>query len=116
MDIDGIGFVEAVVIDVGDLNQAMVFWSHVIGEEFGPSFEPTFRRAKLASGLAIVLQQVSEAKTGKNRMHIDIEVPDLEEGLKRIEAIGGRMVSRADNKHGSHIVCADPDGNEFCLG
>lgn len=115
MDNDGIGFVEALVIDVSDLERGIAFWSAVIGQEFGPSVEPNFKRAKLPSGLAIVVQQVAETKTSKNRAHLDIEVADLGIALERVEAIGGTMVDRVDNEHDSHLVCADPDGNEFCL-
>ena len=63
----------------------------------------------------LVLQEFPEAKSGKNRVHLDIEVPDLEEGLNRVNSAGGRLVARVVNEFGGHLVCADPDGNEFCL-
>ena len=111
-----IGHIEAAVIDVRDIERAMTFWSAVVGQEFGPSFEPTFRRAHLPSGLDLVLQEVAEAKSAaKNRVHLDIAVPDLDAALDRVKAIGGAYVDRVHNEHGGHIVCADPDGNEFCL-
>ena len=37
--------IEAVVIDVSDIERAIAFRSAVVGLEFGASFEPTFRRA-----------------------------------------------------------------------
>ena len=87
----------------------------LVGQPFGASYEPTFRRATLPSGLHVVLQQASETKSGKNRAHLDIEVVDVDAALGQVRAIGGSFVSRIDNEHGSHIVCADLDGNEFCL-
>lgn len=79
-------------------------------------FEPTFRRAHLPSGLDLVLQQVPEGKTGaNNRVHLDVMVDDLDAALARVEAIGGSYVDRVRNEHGEHILCTDPDGNEFCL-
>ena len=48
-------------------------------------------------------------------MHLDIEVSDLDEALRRVTSVGGRLVTRVDNEFGSLVVCADPDGNEFCL-
>ena len=108
-------FIEAVVLDVSDLGKSAAFWTAIIGGNFGPSFEANFRRAKFKRGPDLVLQEVPEVKSGKNRVHLDIEVPDLEEGLHRVNSAGGRLVTRVDNEFGSHIVCADPDGNEFCL-
>ena len=115
MNLDGIGFVEAIVVDVSDLAKGAAFWGAVTGKEFGPSFEPNFLRARLESGLDLVLQEVADFKTSKNRMHLDIEVTDIEIALESVTAIGGSLVARADNEFGGLIVCADPDGNEFCL-
>ncbi len=115
MSPDGIGFVEAIVIDVADFERAESFWSRLVGCEFGPSFEPTFRRAQLPSGVALVLQHRPDLKDVRNRVHVDVEVEDIDAALARVEAIGGALVSRVENEFGAHIVCADPDGNEFCL-
>ena len=93
----------------------MTFWTAITGLEFGPSYEANFRRARFESGPDLVLQEVAEVKSGKNRVHLDIEVPDLEAGLRRVTSNGGRLVTPVDTEFGGHIVCADPDGNEFCL-
>ena len=42
MNLDGIGFVEAIVVDVGDLAKEAAFWGAVTGKEVGPSFETNF--------------------------------------------------------------------------
>ena len=65
MNPDGIGLVEAIVIDVSDLRIGAAFWSAVTGKEFGPSFETNFLRARSESGLDLVLQEVPDVKTGK---------------------------------------------------
>lgn len=114
-----IGRLEAIVIDICDMPRAEKFWSAVIGLTFGPSFEPQFRRASISKklGLSLVLQLVPEKKTKlKNRLHVDIEVGDLEKALKQVEAAGGKLVRLLLNKHGvPFIVCADPNGNELDL-
>lgn len=112
-----VGRLEAIVIDVVNLERAMQFWSPLMGYAFGPSFTPQCRATVMPeSGIRLVLQQVPETKQAKNHMHIDIEVPDLEQALKQVEALGGRLVRRVHNQGvGSLIVCADPDDNEFCL-
>ena len=73
MNLDGIGFVEAIVIDVSDLAIGAAFWGTVTGKEVGPSFEPNFLRARSESGFDLVLQEVADVKTGKSRMHLDIQ-------------------------------------------
>ena len=108
-------FIEAIVLDVSDLHRAMTFWTSITGRKFCPSYEANFRRTSFDSGPDLVLQEAPEIKSGKNRVHLDIEVPDLGAGLRRVAAAGGHLVTRADNEFGSHVVCADPDGNEFCL-
>ena len=115
MNLGGIGFVEAIIIDVSDLAIGAAFWAAVTGKVFGPSYEPNFLRARSESGLDLVLQGVADVKTGKNRLHLDIQVTDIEIALESVIAIGGSLVARADNEFGGLVVCADPDGNEFCL-
>ncbi len=111
-----IGRLEAIVIDVTDIDRASAFWSALMGQDFGASFEPNFRRAKLPIGVDLVLQEVPELKAGKNRVHLDIDVTNLSASLERVLAIGDRPVQRVDNTNGDPlVVCADPDGNEFCL-
>jgi predicted enzyme related to lactoylglutathione lyase len=63
------------------------------------------------------LQQVPEAKTGKNRMHLDIETLDIEAEAARLEGLGATRV-QADqiHEHGTNwVLMADPEGNEFCV-
>lgn len=65
----------------------------------------------------IVFEEVTEAKTLKNRVHIDVNPVgcDQAEELERLLALGA---TRADVGQGDDvpwIVLADPEGNEFCL-
>ena len=115
MDEGGVGIIEALVIDVSDLTRGAAFWAAISGMEFGPSFEANFLRASWEAGPDLVLQQVAEVKIGKNRVHLDVRVTDVEMALKTVETLGGSLVARADNEFGELLVCADPDGNEFCL-
>ena len=115
MNAAGIGFFEAIVIDVSNLAKGASFWGAITGKDFGPSFEPNFLRARSESGPDLVLQEVGDVKSGKNRIHLDIRVTDINIALESVVAIGGSLVARADNEFGGLLVCADPDGNEFCL-
>jgi hypothetical protein len=53
---------------------------------------------------------VPEPKTVKNRIHIDVTAHDLNLALAH-----GALVLRPSDNEVSWTVCADPDGNEFCV-
>jgi predicted enzyme related to lactoylglutathione lyase len=69
-------------------------------------------------GLMLVLQQVPEAKSGKNRAHFDVVVDDLDGATTQVEELGGRWIEPGTTHEleGFSWRCmADPEGNEFCL-
>ena len=111
-----IGFLEAVVVDVADVDRAAAFWSRLLGCTFSASFQPSFRRARLPSGLCFLLQQSDEPKTGKNRVHIDFETDEMDAAVALVVELGGQALHPVDNGLAGFWVCADPDGNEFCIG
>ena len=59
----------------------------------------------------------SDAKTAKNRLHLDIAPPgdgDQAVEVDRLVAIGAKRVDIGQGDV-SWVVMADPDGNEFCV-
>jgi predicted enzyme related to lactoylglutathione lyase len=60
---------------------------------------------------------VPEAKVGKNRVHVDMFVDDLDAATARVEQLGGRWTDRRTLDDGGWIsrIMADPEGNEFCI-
>jgi uncharacterized glyoxalase superfamily protein PhnB len=68
-------------------------------------------------GPPFLLQRVPEAKSGKNRMHVDIETEDVEAEAERLVALGGRIVfPEPVEEFGLRwITLCDPEGNEFDL-
>ncbi|MES4888138.1 VOC family protein [Streptomyces sp. NPDC096012] len=68
-------------------------------------------------GRRLLFQRVPEAKTGKNRLHLDLHPG---EGLRaqevaRLEALGARVLREVKEASGAWVVMADPEGNEFCV-
>ncbi|MFE5211937.1 VOC family protein [Streptomyces sp. NPDC056600] len=61
------------------------------------------------AGPLIWFNQVSEPKTTKNRMHLDV-TGDPE----RLLALGATLLRRPDEDVHWHVL-ADPEGNEFCV-
>ncbi|WP_433795510.1 VOC family protein [Actinoplanes sp. CA-252034] len=108
-----------VVLDCADLDRSAAFWAAVLGYRAGPVGSGPYRQLLPAdgNGIELLLQRVPEPKTTKNRLHLDLRVPDLDAELARLEALGVRRVT-AEPIHEAgwtwHIL-ADPDGNEFCV-
>jgi hypothetical protein len=62
----------------------------------------------------MVFVNVPEAKTLKNRLHIDLNPDDQTAEVARLEGLGA---TRVDVGQGEvrWVVMADPEGNEFCV-
>ena len=57
---------------------------------------------------------VPEAKSVKNRFHLDLRPGDQAAEVARLVALGARRVDVGQGDV-SWVVLADPDGNEFCV-
>lgn len=66
-------------------------------------------------GRRILFQAVPEAKTVKNRVHLDLLVgPEDEDAeVERLVALGATVVSVHDGQEGRWTLLLDPEGNEF---
>ncbi len=64
----------------------------------------------------LTFQRVAEPKTTKVRIHLDVQVDDIDAGRQQVEDLGGRWTgARHDYAEGVVIVMGDPEGHEFCL-
>src|SRR4051794_24155201 len=82
-----------IVLDCADLDRSAAFWSGALGYAGPPAGTPGPYRQLLPAdgdGPELLLQQVPEPKTGKNRLHLDLRVPDLEDEVARLIALGAR--------------------------
>ena len=106
------------VLDCADPLALADFWAPALGYvsigEVGP-YVALFPDGR--PGPKLLLQRVDEPKVAKNRMHLDIEVPDIEAESARLVDLGATRVSDGTlSEHGSTwILMADPEGNEFCV-
>ena len=106
------------VIDSQDPKGITPFWCGLLEVEvestFGDGQFVVLRPTK--DGLTVGFQLVSEQKTGKNRLHLDLTVDDLDAATAEIEALGGRWIDHGTTHEleGFMWRCmADPEGNEF---
>jgi hypothetical protein len=64
----------------------------------------------------LILATLSESKSGKNRMHLDIQVANLAPELTRLRDLGATVIVEPHDDAGYlTAVLADPQGNEFCV-
>jgi len=111
------GFVSAITIDCLDPGRLAAFWGALLGRLESPSL-PGWRQLGRRGEAAprINFQPVPEPKRGKARIHLDVTVGDIEEGVGSVLRLGGRATGeRHDYDEGVVVVMADPEGNEFCL-
>ena len=106
------------VLDCTDPERLAQFWSSALGYivagragSYVALVDPIRRGPKL------LLQQVPEAKSTKNRMHFDIDTRHVDAEADRLCLIGAtRVDADAHCEHGTRwVVLVDPEGNEFCV-
>lgn len=107
------------VLDCADLDRSAAFWCGVLGYAAAPDANARYRALQPpgGNGVELLLQRVPEPKTAKNRMHLDLRVPDVEAEVARLVALGARRVTDEPIAEDgwTWYVLADPDGNEFCV-
>ena len=106
------------MLDCRDPKALAGFWASALDYvDVGSVENYTLLVPKQSGGPRLLLQKVPEDKAGKNRMHLDVHVPDIEAEAQRLEGLGARRaadqaVSEYDH---SWILMIDPEGNEFCV-
>jgi uncharacterized glyoxalase superfamily protein PhnB len=106
------------VLDCADPSGLATFWAGALGyDNVGSAGSYVMLVDRDRAGPKLLLQQVSEAKSGKNRMHLDIHCDDVDAEVARLEALGAtRQLDDDRREFGMRwVVMADPEGNEFCV-
>jgi predicted enzyme related to lactoylglutathione lyase len=112
---------KAVTFDCANATVVAEFWSAVLGrtidtEPIPPS--PFFVSIGLgdSSRIAYMFIQVPEAKTVKNRTHLDLDSDDIASEVARVISLGATHIHDKDEFGMQWTTLADPEGNEFCIG
>ena len=134
-----------VTIDCARPHELADWWAEALGWEVEPSDEAFIRRMVEAGyateadttthrgvlvwkeGAALrspdpgrprlLFQQVPEAKTVKNRLHLDLRfgTERLEQEVTRLVGMGATELWRGSQGPHTWATLADPEGNEFCV-
>jgi hypothetical protein len=106
---------ENLVIDAEDPGRLARWWAEALGYQITyekPDEVEIRRTPNQLPGLIFV--PVPDAKTTKNRLHIDLRPDDQEAEVERLVNMGARYVD-VGQRNAAWVVLADPEGNEFCV-
>ncbi|WP_409331114.1 VOC family protein [Trujillonella humicola] len=134
-----------VTIDSADPHVLADWWAEALGWEVEPQ-DADFIRRMVAEGHAtedettthrgalvwrlgtalrspdpgrprVLFQRSTEAKAGKNRVHLDLHVgaDRREDEVARLLGMGATQLWRASQGPMQWATLADPEGNEFCV-
>jgi len=108
----------SVVVDCQSPLTLSSFWQALDGGEVDPRTATTdwvsLRDVPRLGYLSF--QKVPEKRTVKNRLHLDLDVEDIEEAVASAVAMGARALGDVvDEGTGLLQVMLDPEGNEFCF-
>ncbi len=87
-----VGRLDEIVVDCRDATKLARFWGALLG------VPPAIRDATWATvrdprnDLVVAFQQVPEPKSGKNRVHVDLRVADIEDARAACVALGATAV------------------------
>ena len=105
-----------VAIDATDTDAVAAFWCAVLGWSELEREDGLISIGPTTGGTGLDVIAVPEAKTVKNRLHLDLRADgDRAEELARLLSLGARRVDVGQASDVTWTVLADPEGNEFCL-
>jgi hypothetical protein len=102
-------------IDCADAAKLARFWADVLGRQVSPQPGAEFAAIDSPHGLRLAFHQVPEAKTVKNRLHLDLISSDFAAEADRLLSLGASRVADVEQGGARWITFADPEGNEFDL-
>ncbi len=110
------------VLDAHDPDLLARFWCTVLGYVELDRVDGSIEIGPPEAGFGgpqptIVFDRTDEPKSGKLRLHIDVNATDRDQDaeLERLLALGARPADVGQTGTESWHVLADPEGNEFCL-
>lgn len=118
--------------DAADPQRLAAFWALALAYVPEPGYDDEDGASIVdpdGRGPAIGFLRVPEAKTAKNRMHVDVRVAgeppwDMAERERLIRGTVASLVRAGARRvreesyggpHLGHVVMLDPEGNEFCV-
>jgi hypothetical protein len=109
-----------IAFDCDDVMKLATFWSAVLERPLDAGAREFFASIGGADGArhepAWYFSKVPEPKRSKNRVHLDLVIPD-QAAIGQLVDLGATVTGEHQLQDGSHrwTVLQDPEGNEFCV-
>ncbi|MFF1479904.1 VOC family protein [Streptomyces sp. NPDC058301] len=111
--------VRHVTFDCTDAYALATFWAAALDGKLSDEDVPGDEEALVTSeGAALLFVTVPDAKSVKNRVHLDLQPQDRtrDEEVERLLTLGATLVGDHRRPDGTGwATLADPEGNEFCV-
>ncbi|CAM5669733.1 VOC family protein OS=Streptomyces alboniger OX=132473 GN=CP975_15090 PE=4 SV=1 [Streptomyces alboniger] len=111
--------VRHLTFDCHDAHRQGTFWAEVLGGSLADDDFPGDPEAQVeADGLTLLFVTVPDAKTVKNRVHVDLQPQDRtrDEEVERLLSLGAKLHDDQRRPDGrGWVTLTDPEGNEFCV-
>ena len=109
----------ALCIDANDPLRLAQFWAHALRWDVGDEVEGAVRLVPSdGARFGLLFAPVATPKLGQNRIHLDLTTASIDDQTQSVEqliALGARHVDIGQGPDETHVVLADPEGNEFCI-
>ena len=107
----------AITIDCLDPRLLLSFWQQLIGGDFIADSPDDYLILENVPSIGMMgFQKVPETKQVKNRVHLDLDVPDIEAAVASSTRIGATRHGVIHEEPANFFqVMSDIEGNEFCF-
>jgi hypothetical protein len=108
-----------IAVDCADAAAVADFWAAALGRQVAP--HPSREHAVILAddggvhGPRLAFHQVPEAKTVKNRLHLDLITTEFDAEVMRLVSLGATKVRDVEEAGGRWTTFGDIEGNEFDL-
>jgi predicted enzyme related to lactoylglutathione lyase len=108
-----------VTFDARDAGRLARFWADALGWDVLPGASEFVATVggprRQTDALPILFVQVPEDKTGKNRIHLDLQADDARAEVARLVGLGASVLHERFEWGHFWVTLQDPEGNEFCV-
>jgi hypothetical protein len=108
---------DTITIDCADPPALAAFWCTALGYRVqDEDADGSFVTHPEGRGQPLYFQRVPEAKSVKNRVHLDLRPPDsMAKEVERLQSAGATSQRFVRTEGSFWTIMLDPEGNEFCV-
>ena len=102
-----------VTIDSSDPAPLARWWAERLGAPIVQENDGWF--FVIGSTPTLAIQKVEDPTPGKNRLHLDLNAPDLDAARDDLLDAGASLIAEHGDESFRWVTLADPQGNQFCI-